>query len=330
MADGKTKKHITSVGGQALIEGIMMNGPKGAAMSVRMPDGSIKTELKEWKRAKDKYKILGIPVLRGIVNFVETMIMGYKCLMQSAEMSGQLEEEENPENMSKLDRWLTEHMGKKMFAAISLIASVLAIALCLVLFFWLPMFLVDTADTYLFSGVLEANNTHAVFEGIFRMIILILYMYIVSKTKDIKRVFMYHGAEHKTIFCYEAGEELTVENVKKFKRFHPRCGTSFIIVIVIISIIVSSLILLIWPILNEYKVLWLLVKLLGITPLVVGLSYEFIKFAGRHNNIVTRILSAPGLWMQRITTKEPTDDIIEVGIEALKAVITENPEDDAV
>lgn len=317
----------TSVGGQALIEGIMMQGPKGAAMAVRTPNGSIDIQSMPVSHLKDKFKPAGFPLIRGIVNFIESMIFGYKCMTKSAEIAGLDDDTENPEEMSKLDKWLSEHFGPKMMAVISAIALVLGFCLAFVLFFWLPSFLVDKVDGLLLNNALK--DIHPLFEGIMRMFIFVLYMYLVSKMKDIKRVFMYHGAEHKTIFCYEHGKELTVENVKKQSRFHPRCGTSFIFVILIISILVSSLIVVIFPGIDKVRIVWMGVKLL-ILPVTVGLGYEFIRYAGKHENLLVKILSAPGLWMQRITTQEPTDDIIEVGIESLKAVITDNPEDDTL
>lgn len=327
--ENNKKQHITSVGGQALIEGIMMNGPKGAAMAVRKPDGEIQIDMKDFKHIREKIPFLGIPVVRGVVNFIESMLIGYKCLMASAEISGQLEEEEKPENMGKIDRWLTEHLNEKVFGVLTGIASVLAIGLCFLLFFYAPTKLFELINGLLIEKVqVDLYRLQPLFEGILKMILMVLYIFLVSRTKDIKRVFMYHGAEHKAIFCYEAGEELTVENVRKFRRFHPRCGTSFIFVVLIISIFISTVLRLIVPE-TVTGILWVLIKLL-ILPLIMGVGYEVIKIAGKHNNIVTRILTAPGMWMQRITTNEPTDDIIEVGIAALKAVITENPEDDAV
>lgn len=319
--------HKTSIGGQALIEGIMMQGPKGAAMAVRLPDKSIDVEPVKWTRVKDKFKPAGLPFIRGIFNFVETMIFGYKCMTKSAEKAGLDDENLNPEEMSKLDKWITDHFGPKMMAVISAVALVLGFGLAFVLFFYLPMFLVDVFDKYICNNAL--SNIHPLFEGIMRMIIFVLYMYIVSKIPDIKRVFMYHGAEHKTIFCYEHGLELNVENVRMQKRFHPRCGTSFIFVILILSILVSSLLVVIFPGIDDVRAVWMVVKLL-IVPIIVSISYEFIKYAGKHENLLVKILSAPGLLMQRITTQEPTDDIIEVGIASLKAVITDNPEDDAL
>lgn len=320
--------HKTSVGGQALMEGVMMNGPKGAAISVRHTDGHIITEMSEVKHAKDKVKILGFPFIRGIVNFIESMMVGYKSLMRSVELSGMLEEEEDKEKMSKLDRWLSDHLGPKVFNVLTVIASVIAVVFCVLLFFYAPTFLVDIVDEKLLGGAIA--DLHPLFEGIIKMIIVIIYMAAVSQMKDIKRVFMYHGAEHKSIFCYEKGLPLTVENVRSCKRFHPRCGTSFIFIVLITSILVSLLVSFAFPQLkeSEFRLVWTVVKMVAILPVVTGISYELIKYAGRHDNIITKIFSAPGLLMQRITTKEPTDDMIEVAIASIKAVITDNPEDD--
>lgn len=314
----------TSVGGQALIEGILMRGPKGVAMSVRLPNGEIETEYKDATMWRDKNKFFGLPLVRGIVGFVESLYTGYKYLMESAEKSTQGLETPPEEQMSKLDKWLEAHFGEKMMNAIGIISMVLGFAVAFVLFMWLPSFLVDKIT---FN---QLQQFHPLFEGIIRIIIFVAYIAAVSLMKDIRRVFMYHGAEHKTIFCYEHGLELTVENVRKQLRFHPRCGTSFMFVMILISILISSALVIIFPNLREIsRPLWIGVKLL-VLPFVMGIGYEFIKYAGKHDNVLVKILSAPGLWMQRLTTKEPTDDIIEVGIESLKAVITENPDDDTI
>ncbi len=300
----------------------MMQGPKGAAMSVRLPDGSIDTEMLEVKHLKDKFKPAGFPLIRGIVNMVESMLFSFKCMEKSAEKAG-IDDDTDPEKMSKLDKWLSDHFGPKMMMVITSISLVLGLLLSFVLFVYLPSFLVDVFDKYVCNGALA--NIHPLFEGVLRMGIFILYIWLVSLMPDIKRVFMYHGAEHKSIFCYENGLELTVENVKKQKRFHPRCGTSFIFVILIISIFISSALVVIFPAIDDYRPLWMAVKLL-IVPLTVGIGYEFIRYAGKHDNALVKILSAPGLFMQRITTQEPTDDIIEVGIASIKAVLDEPEE----
>ena len=314
-----------SVGGQALIEGIMMQGPKGAAMSVRLTDGTIDTERLEVPHLRDKFKPAGWPLIRGIVNMVESLMFGMKCMEKSAEKVG-IDDDTSPEEMSKLDKWLSEHFGPTMMKVVTGISMVLGLGLSMLLFFYLPTVSVDLADKYLFKDAL--SNLHPLFEGIIRMLIFILYIWLVAKIPDIKRVFMYHGAEHKSIFCYEKGLELTVENVKKQKRFHPRCGTSFIFVILIISILISSVLVVAFPSIDDNRAVWMVIKLL-VVPITVGIGYEFIRYAGKHDNFLVKILSAPGLFMQRITTQEPTDDIIEVGIASLKAVL-EEPEEEPV
>ena len=327
MSKNKEKTlHKTSVGGQALIEGIMMQGPKGAAVSVRTPDGTIDTEIIDVKHIKDKIKFLGWPLIRGVVNYIESMMFGYKCLMISAEKSGLEDLEESEENMSKLDKWLNDHINKKVLGVITAIASVLGIGLAFLLFFYLPTVATDFINKLAGETL---TNFRALIEGVMRMMIFVIYIALVSLMKDIKRTFMYHGAEHKTIFCYENGLELTVENVKKQSRFHPRCGTSFIFVIIIISVIISSAVSVTFPELRNQTIVWMAIKLL-ILPVITGLSYEFIKYAGRHDNVFVKILAAPGLWMQRLTTKEPDEEMIEVALASFNAVITDNPEDDAV
>lgn len=310
----------TAVGGQALIEGIMMMHPKGkAAVSVRTPDGTIDTEEIEVKHIKNKIKFLGWPLIRGVVNYIESMMFGYKCLMISAEKSG-LEDIEEEENPSKFDKWLNEHINKKVMGVITAIASVLGVGLAFVLFFYLPTIIVDFINKLAGEAL---TNFRALFEGIIRMAIFVAYIALVSLMKDIKRTFMYHGAEHKTIFCYEKGLELTVENIRKMSRFHPRCGTSFIFVIIIISVVISSAISVAFPYLRNHTLIWMAIKLL-ILPLITGISYEFIRYAGKHDNIFVKVLAAPGLWMQRLTTKEPDDDMIEVALTAFKAVLDED------
>ena len=321
---------LGKAGGQALIEGIMMNGPEGAALSVRRTDGKIITVPKENKHVRDKVPVFKLPIIRGIVNYIETMILGYKSLMESAELSGQLELEESEEEMSKVDKWICDHFGPKMMSVISGIAMVLGMVLAMGLFVYLPSFLVKTADSYLFNNVLYNIALRPLCEGIIRIVIFVGYLAAVSRMKEIKRVFMYHGAEHKTIFCYEAGEELTVENVRKYSRFHPRCGTSFIFIILIISILLSSLLAFIFKQFPDLTIsgkhildvawAWSLIKI-TVLPLIMGVSYEVLRYSGKHDNAVIRVLTAPGLWMQRLTTKEPEDSMIEVGITALKAVV---------
>lgn len=306
-----TKPIRTSIGGQALIEGIMMNGPFKTVAAVRKPDGTI--EQKELpKPTITRSKVMKIPLLRGIFSFVSSMKLGYGALMYSAEVSG--EELDEPEG--KLDQWLERHFGDNIVRVAAGIGMVLGVALAVVLFMWLPAFLYNL----LLSSLAHGTIWRSVFEGVFRLLILLGYMLAVSQLKDIRRVFSYHGAEHKTIFCYEHGLELTVENVRPFRRFHPRCGTSFLVLMLLIGIVIGMFIRTPNPLLRTVIRLLLL-------PVTMGIGYELIKFCGRHDNLLTRIIAAPGMWVQRITTKEPDDSMIEVAIAALQAVIPENGED---
>lgn len=303
-----------SIGGSALMEGIMMIGPKGVGMSLRMPDGSIETQLKKQTMLKDKHKIARIPFIRGPINFVDQMIFTYKCMMESAEKTSMDIEDGGEEDMSKLDKWLTDHFGPKMMTVIGVISAVLGFALAFLLFVWLPSLLADGLETLLKTDITKYKP---LIEGVVRGILFVLYMLAVSYMKDIRRVFMYHGAEHKSIFCYEKGLPLTVDNVRAQTRFHPRCGTSFIFLVILISILVTSLVAVLFPELRASRAIWMCVKIL-LLPVLLGISYEVLKYAGGHDNLFVKISSAPGLWMQRITTKEPTDDIIEVAIAATK------------
>ena len=320
-----SKDNYVAVGGQALMEGIMMRGPKGTAMSCRLPDGTIETEMKEFVSIRKKYKFFNIPFIRGVVSFIESMILGYRLLMESAEKTTEGLAAEESE--SKLDKWLSDHFGPKMMAVIGTVASVLGIGLAFFLFVWMPTSVYGLFRDHVFAGT-DITRFQAIIEGIIRIIIFIAYMWITAQMKDIKRVYMYHGAEHKTIFCFEHGHELTPANVMKEKRFHPRCGTSFIFVTIILSILISSIIVLIFPAVtktgpklgNVYPV-WIAVKIL-LLPVIMGVGFEFIQLAGKYTNKCTRLLSAPGLAMQRITTSEPTEDICEVAIAAMNAALT--------
>lgn len=318
------KTHKTSVGGQALIEGVMMLGPKGTATSVRKPDGEILTEYHEVKHARDKAKILNWPIIRGVVNFVESMIIGYKALMYSAEVSGM--EDIADEDMNKFEKWISDKFGDKLMDFVGLLGTFLGFALAILLFVYFPVLFFNKVNQWSGGSITDYQG---LIEGVIKIVIFVVYMAAVSQMKDIKRMFMYHGAEHKSIACYESGLELNVENAAKCTRFHPRCGTSFIFVVLIFSIIFYTIIAKIFPQIAAVRVLWMLLKL-AFLPVLMGICYEFIRYAGRHDNLFVKIVSAPGLWMQRITTKEPTPDILEVGITALKAVITDNPEDDEI
>ena len=305
----------TSIGGQALIEGIMMKSPEKTALCVRIPDGSIDTSYLEDKSLKEKYKILKLPVIRGVVGFVESMVQGYKALMLSAEKSGfaDLEEEET----EKKD-------NSALLNIVMIIGTVFGVALSLVLFMYLPRLFVSGIE-WAFSTQITSKLLRSSIEQFIKLTVFVLYVWSVSFMKDIKRVFMYHGAEHKTIFCYEKGLPLTVENVRTQKRFHPRCGTSFMILMILISIILSTILQMIFPGVYAVKWLWVIAKILMI-PLTCGVGYEVLKICGRYDNLFTRIISAPGMWLQRLTTKEPEDDMIEIAITALKACEPEIPD----
>ncbi len=298
----------TSIGGQAVIEGVMMRGPKLTALSVRMPDQSISTEVWDTPNSNKWYK--KTPFIRGVFNFVESMTDGYKSLMKAAEKAGLDEEAEEP---SKFEQKLRQLLGDKFMPFLQGCILLFSLAMALFFFAFLPTTLVG-----FFKDYISHPLALSALEGLTKIAILILYLALISNMSDIKRVFMYHGAEHKTIFCYEHGEELTVENVRKYTRFHPRCGTSFLVIVLLLSILVSSMV--------SWDNLWMRVGLKVLClPIIMSLSYECIKFAGRHDNLFTRILSAPGLWTQRLTTREPDDSMIEVAIASMKKVIPENP-----
>ena len=306
--DNKSCK-FTSIGGQALIEGIMMRGPEVSAMAVRNPAGEI--VLEKWKTTtSNRAKILRLPIVRGMFSFIDSMKTGYKCLMRSAEIA--MPEEEDP-NKPK-----TAAEKKKESAALGVaagIGGVLGVALAVVLFMWLPVQLYS-----LIAGAVPAMETRflrSLFEGLFRIALFIGYVSLMCLMKDIRRTFQYHGAEHKTIFCYEAGLPLTVENIRAQKRFHPRCGTSFLILMLLVGIIIGMFIHVTNPILRT------LIKL-ALLPLTMGIGYELIKLCGKHDNVLTRIIAAPGVWLQHITVHAPDDDMIECAIAAMNAVIPEN------
>lgn len=318
----------TSIGGQALIEGIMMKGPYKTSMAVRKKDGTIDLSDVEERHIKDKYKIFGLPILRGMVNLIESMIIGYKTLMQSADISGftDLEEEGETtvdgETVQKTEK--DEKKESAIVGAVMVIGSVLGVVLAIVLFMWLPSMIFKGID-YLVPA--DLKYWKGFIEGVVKIALFVGYVAVVTMEKDIKRVFMYHGAEHKTIFCYESGEELTVENVRGFKRFHPRCGTSFMFLMLAVGILISSILVIVLPdFIVSRNYIWVPIKIL-LLPLTCGIGYELIKFCGKHDNALTRIIAAPGLWIQRLTTKEPEDDMIEIAIAAVKEVIPDDGSD---
>ncbi len=318
----KNKEHITSIGGQAVMEGVMMRGPHKTAVAVRKPDKEIALKVDD-NGTKKKNLFLRLPIIRGCVNFISSLVVGMKALMYSAEFID-LEEEEASE--SKFDKWLNDKLGDKIKDVVIYVSIILSLFLSVGLFILLPTLLADFIGwifSYTPAGfVAEAKAFRPIIEGVSRMVIFIAYLSLTSLMPDIRRVFEYHGAEHKTIACYEAGEELTVENVRKHTRLHPRCGTSFLLFVMIISIIIFSL-------LPQAPNIFIKVLMrLALLPVVAGLSYEVIKFAGKSKNSCVRFMTKPGLWLQKITTREPDDSQIEVAIESMKAVIPENSEDD--
>lgn len=311
-------KFRTSIGGQALIEGILMRGPEKQAIVVRSKEGLVE-KVEELKLIRDRYPILGLPVLRGAVTFVDSMVRGVKALMYSADFFP--EEEGEP---SKLDLWLEKKLGsEKLQKLVVALAVVLSLGLTIGLFMILPTFLAGLLGRFIPNVVI-----HNLVESVIKLLIFFGYLLLCSKQKDIQRVFQYHGAEHKTIFCYEAGLPLTVENVRIQPRHHPRCGTSFLFVVIFVSILLSSVVFGIWPITN----VWLrtLIHLL-LLPLVVGVTYEFNRWVGRHvqDNGLAKILTAPGLWLQNFTTNEPDDSMMECAIRSLELVLPEEKGKDA-
>lgn len=307
----------TSIGGQALIEGILMRGPGKQAIVVRSPDGLVE-KVEELKLVRDKYPILGLPIIRGAVTFVDSMVKGVKALMFSADYfpDDELAQE------SKFDKWLEKKFGnEKVQKLIVALAVVLSIGLTVLLFFLLPTFLAGFVDPYIKSAAV-----HNLVESVIKLLIFFGYMVLCSKQKDIQRVFQYHGAEHKTIFCYEAGLPLTVENARIQPRHHPRCGTSFLFVVVVVSILISSVVFSF----VDWRNLWVRfgLHLLLLIP-VIGITYEFNRYVGGHDNPVTNFLARPGLWLQNFTTNEPDDSMLEVAIRALTLVLPDEKGKDA-
>ena len=319
-----TEKFKTMIGGQALIEGIMMLGPDKSSVVVRKKDGlRIKTEP---RKVSEGFSLKKLPLIRGVFNFCASMKMGVTALLYSADVYAEDDEEAVQEPQSRFDAWLEKHLSsEKAQSVMTTLAVVVGIAFSVALFFVLPSLIGSVINRFLTTNELVRN----LLEGLVRIVIFLTYMFLVSRMKDMKRVFAYHGAEHKTIRCYEARLPLTVENVRRQTRLHPRCGTSFLFVVIIISILVFSVATqLLAPVTPEFhnRVLEALFRValrLLLLPIVVGISYEFNRLVGRHDNWLTRALSAPGMWLQYLTTNEPDDSMIEVGIEALRQVLPE-------
>jgi len=307
----KSKEFKTSIGGQALIEGIMMRGPKKSSIVVRTKEGPVE-KVEDIKQLKDKYPILGFVFIRGVVNFINSMSIGMKAIMYSADKIPEDEQEEP----SKFDMWVEKKLGaEKAEKVIVTVAVVIGAAMSIGLFMLLPTFLAG-----LVSGVTENVIIRNLIEGLLRITIFLTYLWLTTKMSYIKRLWAYHGAEHKAIYCYEKGLPLTTENIRAQSSLHPRCGTSFLFIVMIVSILVFSFTT--W---NNLLIRFAL--RIALLPVVVSISYEIIKLAGRYDNILTRIISAPGKALQKLTTREPDDDMIEIAKLAIESVIPENDEE---
>lgn len=304
-----TEKFRTSVGGQALMEGIMMRGPEKICCAVRRPDGTIDLSYEEVRT----HWYNRVPLVRGVCSMVENLYNGYKYLMHSADIS--MTEEEQEAEQSRLDKWLEDHTGPRFQKALMAFSALLGVALALFLFTFLPTFLTGQISRLIPLG----RWPKVILEGVLKLAIFLLYMYLCTRTKEIHRVFQYHGAEHKTIACYEAGEPLTVENIRRHSRFHPRCGTSFLILVILISIFL-------YAVLPWTSTALRVVYKLAMLPLLVGICYEVLKWSGRSNSAAARLIAVPGLWLQRLTTFEPDDSMIEVAIAAVTPVLPRDPE----
>ena len=297
----------TSIGGQALMEGILMRGPDKQAVVCRTKDGIVeKTE--PIKPLKERCALFGWPIVRGVAVFADSMLKGMRALTYSASLLPEDEQEEP----TKFDIWLDKKLGsERAEKAVIALAAVLGVLLAIGLFIFLPTFLIG-----LIPGLEGEFALRNLLEGLLKLVILLVYLYLCSRMKDMKRLFSYHGAEHKTIFCYEKGLPLTVENVRPQSRFHPRCGTSFLLVAIIVGILVGLLIQI------DNTLLRMLCRL-ALLPLIVGISYEINRWAGRHDNVLSSVLSWPGRQLQHLTTSEPDDGMIECAIRALELVIPE-------
>ncbi|MBQ9111107.1 MAG: DUF1385 domain-containing protein [Oscillospiraceae bacterium] len=316
-AECPAKCSRSKIGGQALIEGVMMKGPHLGVMACRLPNGEIDVETWEIPPKNAWYK--KTPFVRGIYSFIISMKDGYRCLMASADkqvMEGADEEEQPQETSSKFEAWLESKFDEKMFNTIMMIGMVLGIVMAVALFFFLPKWIVGLIKPLTSNRIIQS-----VAEGIVKIVVFVAYMAVTGMSKDIRRTYEYHGAEHKTIACHEAGLPLTVENVRKQIRLHPRCGTSFIFLVLFINILVMCLV--------PFTIPWQrFLCSMVLLPLTMGVSFESIQFAGRSDSAIAKILSFPGLQIQKITTKEPDDKQIEVAIAAMKPCIPDNPEDE--
>lgn len=302
---------VSSVGGQAVMEGVMMKSPTGVALAVRRADGIIATRYDNWTTKAQKGTFWGLPIIRGVVTFIESLTTGMNTLTESAKLAGEDIEEEP----TKFEKWLSEKLGKSVESVVIGIAVILAVALSVGLFFMLPL---GISSLVFGKAASVAGVWKSLTEGLIRLIIFIGYLLLCSRIKDVKRTFMYHGAEHKTIACYEAEEELTPENAARHSRLHPRCGTNYLFLVMAVSILFFAAIG--W---NANFAVRLAMRI-AFLPVVAGLSYEVLRFAARHDNWLTRIIRAPGMALQRITTKEPTPDMLEVAIAAFNLAMDPN------
>ena len=317
----KDSARLNKVGGQAVLEGVMMKAGKRTVTTCRKDNGELAVYDNEFVSIRQKHKFLGLPFIRGVVNFIEMMVLSMKTLNASADALGIEEEEEG-----KFEKWCKDRLGAKATDVIMIFALILGLGLSIFLFKFLPIWCADGIDwlwVNVFHKTAISPTVIAIVEGVLKVVIFISYLLLVSTMKDIKRVFMYHGAEHKTIACFEAGEELTPENAMKHKRFHPRCGTSFMFLMIALGVVMGILVRNTVPIIDNKLLYSLTVSLvsLALLPIPVGIGYEILMIAGKHDNIITRIISAPGLWVQRITTKEPTLDMLEVAIVSTKCAL---------
>ena len=302
---------VCSIGGQAVMEGVMMKSPTGVAMAVRRADGTIATSYDNWTTRAKKGTFLGLPIIRGVVTFIESLSTGMTTLTESAKLAG----EDIDEEPTRFEKWLSEKLGKSVESVVVGIAVLLAVVLSVGLFFLLPLGI----SSLIFGGLADvAGVWKSLTEGLIRLIIFIGYIMLCASIKDVKRTFMYHGAEHKTIACYEAEEELTPDNAMKHSRLHPRCGTNYLFLVMAVSILFFAAIG--W---NASFALRLVMRI-GFLPIVAGLSYEVLRFAAKYDNAFTRIIRAPGMALQRITTKEPTEDMLEVAITAFNLALDPN------
>ncbi len=316
--ESEKSSRLNRVGGQAVLEGVMMKAGARTVTTCRKEDGTLVVNDGIFTSVRKKHKILNIPIIRGVVNFVEMMLLSFKTLNVSADALG-IEEEEG-----KAEKWMKKHLGIGITDVIMVLGGVLGVLLSLFLFMFLPTATADGIN-WIYTAISGKPNMHpsviAVIEGVMKVVIFVSYIALVGLIPDIKRTFMYHGAEHKSIACFEAGDELTPEGAMKHKRFHPRCGTSFMFLMITIGIIAGMFVRNIWPGLPSWA--YALIRL-GILPLIMGVGYEILMLAGKHDNVITRIISAPGIWMQRLTTKEPTEDMLEVAIISIKCALRDD------